>query len=90
MPEWLLYLFLVGACYRVWRFIGKDDITARARSYLPTVVLEGVVCNWCAGSWIAVGGTYLTHHYVTELQPHWLLWAVAVAFGVGMADRLEG
>ncbi len=89
MPSWLLFVLLVLACYRTWRLIGKDDITQPLRRPLPDFVRKGVECPWCAGTWLALVGVFLTHHFVVELAPHWLLWAAGVACGVGLLYQAD-
>ena len=97
MTSALLFFALTLATYRVWRFVGLDSITEFARdrllgdaeSVLRRYLHDLVICPWCAGTWIAVGGTYATHRYVTSLEPHWLLWAVAVAGVVGFLGDID-
>lgn len=84
-----MFVLLVGGSYRTWRFFGRDDITAPFRDRLPALVAKGVSCAWCLGTWIAVAGAFLVHRYATALPGHWLWWAVAVACGVGLMERVD-
>lgn len=90
MPEWFTFVLLTLACYRVWRLVGKDDITAPLRVRLPSIVVQGVSCNCCAGTWISLVGVWLADRYVIALSGHWLLWAVAVSCAVCLLDGLDG
>lgn len=86
----LLFVGLVLGSYRLWRLIGKDDITAPLRRPLPSFVLQGVECPWCSGTLITVAATFLLHHFVVALDPHWLLWAAAAATLVGLlGDKVD-
>lgn len=89
MTSALLFIALCFAAWRTWRLIGRDDITGFIRAKLPDFVLVGVQCPFCLGTWIAVASTYLVHRYVQVLEPHWLLWAVAVAGGVGLLGLVD-
>lgn len=87
-------LLFVGLClgsYRLWRLIGKDDITEPGRQFLfgdasgfvRRYARDLVCCPWCAGTWVSLLVTYLVHRYVTMFDP-WPLWAGAVACVVGL------
>ena len=93
----LLFVALSLASYRVWRLVGKDDITVfmraplmRANTRLSNWVLKGLTCPWCFGTWVSVAAVYATHRWLVPLHPHWLLWAVAVSCAVGLIGELDG
>lgn len=89
MSDALLFVLLVLGAFRLWRLVGKDDITEPLRRPLPNLLLKGLTCAWCAGTWTAVGVTYAVHRYVVDLDP-WLLWAGAVAALVGLiGDKVD-
>lgn len=87
MSSALLFVALCLASYRVWRLAGKDEITQfwrgkiALRSELAWKLIE---CEWCLGSWLSVAAVYSTHRWLVPLEPHWLLWAVAVSCVVGL------
>lgn len=89
MADWFVFILLTLACYRVWRLIGMDDVSAPLRLKLPDVVSKPLECQWCAASWVSLAGVYLADRYVTELSGHWLLWAVAVSCAVGFLGKLD-
>jgi len=77
-----MHLVLVALFgYRLWRLVGKDDITAGPRSHLPGVVLKGLTCPWCFGSWIAIGLVTYDHFHPIAT---WVLLLGAVACVVGL------
>jgi hypothetical protein len=77
-----LFLLLVGASYRIYRFIGRDDITEGMRLRLPDRVRMPLSCSWCLGSWISflVVGIY----WLIYGLPLPILWGLAVACVVGL------
>lgn len=86
----LLFVGLTLACYRAWRLAGRDDITEPLRRPLPAFILQGVECPWCSGTLLTVAATFLLHHFVVALEPHWLLWAAAAATLVGLiGDKVD-
>lgn len=89
MPDWFVYVLLVAACYRTWRLIGHDDITEPLRRPLPDFIRKGVECPFCMGTWVSLIGVFLADRYVLALSGHWLLWAAAVACGVGLLNRVD-
>lgn len=97
MSDVLLFAALALSSYRVWRLIGKDDITEpiRARIFSEThgavrrYLHDLITCAWCAGTWVSLAAVYATHRWLVRLSPHWLLWAVAVAAVVGLIDTWE-
>lgn len=89
MSPALLFIALALASYRVWRLLGRDDITEPLRAPLPTFVLKGLTCPWCFGTWVAIASVYATHRWLVPLEPHWLLWAVAVASVVGFLGEID-
>ena len=77
-----LFVLLTGASYRIYRFIGRDDITEGLRLRLPDRVRMPLSCAWCAGSWISflVVGIYWLI-YGLSLP---ILWGLAGACVVGL------
>jgi hypothetical protein len=92
----LLFVALCLGSYRLWRLIGKDDITQPARDVLAketagTVrryLLLLVSCSFCAGTWISLAVVYAVHRWWSHLDL-WLLWAVAVAGVVGLLGMID-
>ena len=84
MTNALLFVALSFASYRLWRLIGKDEITAPLRAPMHGKLLELVTCEWCLGTWLSFAAVYSTHRWLVVLKPHWLLWAVAVSCAVGL------
>lgn len=95
MSPALLFVALSLAAFRVWRLIGRDSITEPVRDWIgdrfkPTSkLLELLTCSWCLGTWIALLATFAVHHWLVTLEPHWLLWAVAVAGVVGLLGLID-
>lgn len=90
MSSWLLFVALSLSVYRVWRLVGKDDITAPIRDKLGTGwVRQGAECPWCLGTWLSIASVYATHRWLVVLRPHWLLWAVGVACVVGLIGNVD-
>jgi hypothetical protein len=97
MSESLLFVALCFAAYRVFRLIGKDDITepVRAAAFgdatgaVRRYARDLVCCSWCAGTWLSLAAVYSTHRWLVELEPHWLLWAVGVACVVGFLGMVD-
>lgn len=94
----LLVLVVVAlASFRLWRLIGRDDITARLRSPLPPYALRGITCPWCLGTWVAVGIAVLTHVFVYDFVSGAILnragfvalVAAAVACVIGFLGELD-
>lgn len=90
MSSALLFIALSLAVYRVFRLIGRDDITASFRDWVsdrlkrvPKLLLF-LTCEWCLGTWLSLASVYSTHRWLVPLEPHWLLWSVAVACVVGL------
>lgn len=90
----LLLVLLTLGVYRIWRFLAKDDITSFFHAHIPGKLGDGWRCAWCLGTWLSIGATYFVHTWFVKLEPHWGLWAAAVACGVGFLgeidDRLSG
>lgn len=89
MPDALLFVLLSLSVYRVWRLIGKDDITAPLRAPLPTWMLKGIECPNCLGTWIAIAAVWLVDRQLVTLEPNWPIWAAAVACAVGLIGGLD-
>lgn len=94
----LLFVALCLASYRTWRFVAKDDITqpVRALVFINKTKqarfgsLDSLVdCEWCLGTWLSLAAVYATHRWLVPLDPHWLLWAVAVSCVVGFFGKLD-
>lgn len=85
----LLFVALSLASYRVWRLIGRDSITEPLRRPMRGKLAELVTCEWCSATWLSLASVYSTHRWLTELRPHWLLWAVAVSSAVGLLGSLD-
>lgn len=84
----LSWLLLTLAAYRVWRFVGRDDLTAPLRMRLPDRVAEPVVCPWCAGTWIAVGTIAAARRWHDVQMP--AVQAAASCAVVGLiGDRID-
>lgn len=84
-----LFVLLIGASYRIYRLIGRDDITAGLREKLPERAQEPLACPWCLGSWVSFGVVGI-YWYAYEL-PVPILWALAVACVVGLiGSSLDG
>lgn len=83
-----MHLVLLALCaYRLWRLVGKDDITASVRSRMPGVVLRGVTCPWCLGTWTALALVVFDHYRPVS---DWVLLLGAVACVVGLiGERLD-
>ena len=77
-----LFLLLVGASYRIYRFIGRDDITEGLRLRLPDRVRTPLSCPWCLGSHVSFV-VVAVYWYLYGL-PLPILWGVAVACVVGL------
>jgi hypothetical protein len=97
MPDALLFVLLAFATFRVWRFIGRDDVTEPLRAFafgdatgfVRRYARDLVCCPWCAGTWVSVASVYAAHRWLTVLSPHWLLWAVGVAAVVGFLGEID-
>ena len=87
MNDPLLFLLLVLVSYRLWRLLGRDSITDRARDRLPKVIATPLACPWCAGSWCAFAVVGLTWFFHPLPLPG--LWFPAVACGVGLVSRFD-
>lgn len=98
MSSALLFVALCLASYRVFRLIAADDITQPARD-LVFVTRDGkdrfswwhdlVTCEFCGGTWVSLAAVYATHRWLVPLEPHWLLWAVAVSCVVGFIGKMD-
>lgn len=82
-----LFLLLVGASYRIYRFIGRDDITEGFRLRLPDLVRNPLSCGWCFGFWcsLATVGVYWAIYGL----PLPVLWVLAVSTAVGFLSELD-
>lgn len=89
MPDAFLFVLLSLSVYRVWRLIGKDDITAPLRAPLPAFLVKGIECPWCLGTWMSVAAVYGVDRNLVTLEPNWPIWAAAVACAVGLIGRLD-
>lgn len=97
MADALVFVMLSLASYRVWRLVGKDDITGGLRvffyKHLPKALKDWFValitCPWCAGTWIALLLTWATDHFLRNLPVNWFGWAVAVSCVVGLLSGLD-
>lgn len=84
-----LFLLLVGASYRVYRLVGRDDITESLRLRLPSGLRMPLACSWCWGFWssLIVVATYWGLYGL----PRPLLWVLAVSTAVGLIGvKLDG
>lgn len=89
MPDVLLFVVLSLATFRLWRLIGKDDISAGIRAKLPAVVAKPVSCPWCSGSWLSIAATFAVDRWLVFLDPWWPLWAAGVAAVVGFLGEMD-
>lgn len=89
MPEALLFVALSLGVFRLWRFLGRDEITQAFHSRIPGKLGDGWRCPFCLGTWLSLGMTWLAHRYVGTLEPHWLVWGVAVAAVVGFLGQID-
>lgn len=89
MTDALLFVALSLGTFRAWRLIGRDDITAFLRRPLPEIVLKGISCPWCFGTWCALLSTLAVDRFVVALHPHWLLWFAGVAASVGFLGEID-
>lgn len=82
-----LFLLLVGASYRIYRFIGRDDITEGSRLRLPDWIRNPLSCGWCWGFWssLIVVGVYWAIYGL----PLPILWILAVSTAVGFLSELD-
>jgi hypothetical protein len=82
-----LFTLLVGASYRLYRLIGRDDITEGMRLRLPDKVRMPLSCAWCLGSHVSflVVGIY----WLVYGLPLPILWGLAVATAVGFLGELD-
>lgn len=94
----MTHLVLLALCaHRIWRFVGRDEITAplRARLFgdetLPKPGLRGwfadmVTCEWCLGTWTALGLVAYDHFHPVAM---WALLLGAVASLVGFLGSTD-
>lgn len=82
MTPLLMYVLLVAASYRIWRFLAEDDITTTVRLKLPDKVVQPLRCAWCAGFWISLVVVVLVDSLHGLPLP--VLWVLAVSTGVGL------
>jgi len=84
----LVFVLMSLGTFRVWRFIGRDDLTVGIRVHLPPFILKGVTCPWCLGSWLSIAAAFVVDR-IYVLPPHWGLWAAGVAGAVGFLGELD-
>lgn len=89
MGDALLFVALCLGVFRLWRFLARDDITAPFHSRIPGKLGEGWRCAHCLGTWLSLGSAWLVHVHVVTLEPHWLVWGVAVAAVVGFLGQID-
>ena len=82
-----LFLLLVGASYRIYRFIGRDDITEGLRLRLPDRVRNPLACGFCAGFWVSLAVVVI--YDVLYGLPLPVLWVLAVSTAVGFLSELD-
>jgi hypothetical protein len=79
-----LFLLLVGASYRIYRFIGRYDITEGLRLRLPDRVRMPLSCPWCLGSHVSFIVVAVYWYFYGLPVP--ILWGLAVACVVGLIE----
>lgn len=89
MGDALLFVALSLGTYRIWRFLARDTLTEPFWSRIPGKLGEGWRCSWCLGTWLSLYLPSLVHHHVVTLEPHWLVWGVAVAAVVGFLGQID-
>lgn len=82
-----LFLLLVGTSYRIYRFLGRDDITEGLRLRLPDRVRNPLSCGWCAGSWTSLAVVVV--YDLLYALPLPVLWVLAVSTVVGFLSELD-
>jgi hypothetical protein len=82
-----LFLLLVGASYRIYRFIGRDDITEGMRLRLSDSVRMPLSCAWCAGFYCSA--IVVAFYWAIYGLPVPVLWALAVSTAVGLIGELD-
>lgn len=94
----LVASLLIGvAVFRVWRIIGKDQITEFVRVWLiqregriSVFALDLIGCAWCLGFWLAGAATILIAIGRWTVLETLLVWAAAsgIAGLLGEVDAL--
>ena len=91
MNDPLLFLLLVLASYRLWRLLGRDEITKLDRERLlahdRVWLTAAIECPWCLGSYCAFAVVGLTWFFQSLPLPG--LWFPAVACGVGLIGKWD-
>ena len=55
VPNWWEAILLIGAAWRTWHLIARDDIAAPLRSRIRSEKLADFIdCPYCFGFWLAV------------------------------------
>lgn len=83
-----LFALLALASFRIWRLLGRDDITAFARQPLPEIVLKGLTCPWCLGSWLAFAAVFVVDRWFVPLTLP-VLWGLGTAAVVGFLGEID-
>lgn len=69
--------------YRVWRLIGRDDVTDRIR---PSWAMLN--CSWCLGTWVTIAVGLATFYFDLTMTSPWLLIPAAAAL-VGFLGQFD-
>lgn len=91
------FAMLSLTAFRIWRLVGKDDITQPGRDFICRETAGSVrrylrkliECNWCSGTWIALATVYVAERWFADLTPHWLWWGIAAAAVVGFLGEID-
>lgn len=82
LDDLVLWLLVTLAAYRVWRAIGRDDVSERLRDVLSAPLRDPVECPWCLGFWVTLA-TFAVADVVVGLRLP-VLQAVAGSAVVGL------
>ncbi len=95
----MTHLVLLSLCaFRIWRLLGKDDVTMPLRVKVVTkdrIIQEGgfrgwtfklLTCEWCLGTWVSLALVTWDHFHPI---PTWGLLLGAASALVGFLGTLD-